>query len=116
MSAPISNVRPAPDKVLTDIADYTTKYAVTSSDAYETARHCLMDTLGCGVEALEYPACTKLLEPELRRRAATRPPSCRRLRPSDVGTDFQRAAGARQGPHGHRRLHDEVRGDQQRRL
>jgi 2-methylcitrate dehydratase len=63
MSAPISNVRPAPDKVLTDIADYTTKYAVTSSEAYETARHCLMDTLGCGLEALEYPACTKLLGP-----------------------------------------------------
>src|SRR5881394_1090370 len=63
MSAPISNVRPAPDKVLTDIADYTTKYAVSSSDAYETARHCLMDTLGCGFEALEYPACTKLLGP-----------------------------------------------------
>src|SRR5881394_72299 len=63
MSAPISNVRPAPDKVLTDIADYTTKYAVSSSEAYETARHCLMDTLGCGFEALEYPACTKLLGP-----------------------------------------------------
>src|SRR4051812_39686305 len=63
MSAPISNVRPAPDKVLTDIADYTAKYAVTSNDAYETARHCLIDTLGCGFEALEYPACTKLLGP-----------------------------------------------------
>jgi len=63
MSAPICNVRPAPDKVLTDIADYTTKYAVTRSEAYETARHCLMDTLGCGFEALEYPACTKLLGP-----------------------------------------------------
>ena len=63
MSAPISNVRPAPDKVLTDIADYTTKYAITSSAAYETARYCLMDTLGCGFEALEYPACTKLLGP-----------------------------------------------------
>src|SRR5205085_4471226 len=63
MSAPISNVRPAPDKVLTDIADYTTKYSVTSKDAFETARYCLMDTLGCGFEALEYPACTKLLGP-----------------------------------------------------
>ena len=63
MSAPISNVRPAPDKVLTDIADYTTKYSVTSNEAYETARYCLMDTLGCGFEALEYPACTKLLGP-----------------------------------------------------
>ena len=63
MSAPISNVRPAPDKVLTDIADYATKYSIASSEAYETARYCLMDTLGCGFEALEYPACTKLLGP-----------------------------------------------------
>jgi 2-methylcitrate dehydratase len=63
MSAPISNVRPKPDKVLTDIADYVTKFKVTSQDAYETARYCLMDTLGCGLEALEYPACTKLLGP-----------------------------------------------------
>src|SRR3954449_4716402 len=63
MSAPISNVRPKPDQVLTDIADYVTKYRVTSAEAYETARYCLMDTLGCGLEALEYPACTKLLGP-----------------------------------------------------
>jgi 2-methylcitrate dehydratase len=63
MSAPISNVRPSPDKVLTDIADYVTRYKVTSAEAYETARYCLMDTLGCGLEALEYPACTKLLGP-----------------------------------------------------
>jgi 2-methylcitrate dehydratase len=63
MSAPISNVRPAPDKVLTDIADYATRYEVKSAEAYDTARYCLMDTLGCGFEALEYPACTKLLGP-----------------------------------------------------
>ncbi|HEY1288563.1 MAG TPA: bifunctional 2-methylcitrate dehydratase/aconitate hydratase [Burkholderiales bacterium] len=63
MSAPISNVRPKPDKVLTDIADYVTKYQVASTEAYDTARYCLMDTLGCGFEALEYPACTKLLGP-----------------------------------------------------
>jgi 2-methylcitrate dehydratase len=63
MSAPISNVRPDPDKVLTDIADYVIEYQVTSEEAYETARYCLMDTLGCGLEALEYPACTKLLGP-----------------------------------------------------
>jgi 2-methylcitrate dehydratase len=63
MSAPISNVRPAPDKVLTDIADYAVRYEVKSAEAYETARYCLMDTLGCGFEALEYPACTKLLGP-----------------------------------------------------
>ena len=63
MSAPASNVRPKPDKVLTDIADYVATYRVTSKEAYDTARLCLMDTLGCGLEALEYPACTKLLGP-----------------------------------------------------
>jgi len=63
MSAAISNVRPKPDKVLTLIADYATKHSVQSAEAYETARYCLMDTLGCGFEALEYPACTKLLGP-----------------------------------------------------
>jgi len=63
MSAHISNVRPRPDKVLKLIADYATKYEVKSDLAYETARYCLMDTLGCGFEALEYPACTKLLGP-----------------------------------------------------
>ncbi len=63
MSSHISNVRPKPDKVLVDIADYVTKYKIKSRDAYETARYCLMDTLGCGFEALEYPACTKMLGP-----------------------------------------------------
>ena len=63
MSGHVSNVRPKPDKVLTLIADYVTKYPVSSGDAYDTARYCLMDTLGCGLEALEYPACTKLLGP-----------------------------------------------------
>src|SRR5215510_8071770 len=63
MSAHISNVRPKPDKVLVDIVDYVSKYKITSKEAYDTARYCLMDTLGCGFEALEYPACTKLLGP-----------------------------------------------------
>jgi 2-methylcitrate dehydratase len=63
MSAHISNVRPKADKVLVDIVDYVTKYRITSKEAYETARYCLMDTLGCGLEALEYPACNKLLGP-----------------------------------------------------
>jgi 2-methylcitrate dehydratase len=66
MSAPLSNVRPAPDQVLTDIADYVSRYEIKSDEAYETARYCLMDTLGCGFEALEYPACTKLLGPIVR--------------------------------------------------
>lgn len=63
MGAHISNVRPKPDKVLVDIVDYVIKYKPTGKLAYETARNCLIDTLGCGLEALEYPACTKLLGP-----------------------------------------------------
>ena len=63
MSSRISNVRPKPDKVLVDIADYVTGYKINSAEAYDTARLCLMDTLGCGLEALGYPACTKLLGP-----------------------------------------------------
>jgi 2-methylcitrate dehydratase len=63
MSAPVSNVRPEPDQVLVDIADYVGGYEINSSLAYETARNCLIDTLGCGLEALEYPACRKLLGP-----------------------------------------------------
>src|SRR5947199_3897584 len=63
MSVFLSNVRPKPDKVLTLIADYATKFDIKSRQAYETARYCLIDTLGCGLEALEYPACTKLLGP-----------------------------------------------------
>jgi 2-methylcitrate dehydratase len=63
VSTQLSNVRPKFDKVLTDIADYVTSYRIRSAEAYNTARLCLMDTLGCGLEALEYPACTKLLGP-----------------------------------------------------
>ena len=63
MSSHISNERPAPDKVLTDIADYALSFKIEGGLAYTTARYCLMDTLGCGLEALEYPACTKLLGP-----------------------------------------------------
>src|SRR6185503_1786758 len=63
MSAHISNARPDPDQVLVDIADYVLNYEIESDLAYETARNCLIDTLGCGLEALEYPACTKLLGP-----------------------------------------------------
>src|SRR5438128_6347765 len=63
VSAPISSIRPAPDKVLVDIADYVAGHRIESAEAYETARHCLIDTLGCGLEALSYPACTKLLGP-----------------------------------------------------
>ncbi len=63
MSAPVANIRPKPDKVIVDIVDYVTQFEVDSKAVYETARHCLIDTLGCGLEALSYPACTKLLGP-----------------------------------------------------
>jgi 2-methylcitrate dehydratase len=63
MSSTISNVRPEPDQVLVDIADYVLHYHITSEIAYSTAHYCLLDTLGCGLEALGYPACTKLLGP-----------------------------------------------------
>lgn len=63
MSAHISNVRPDPDQVIVDIANYVADFEIKSDEAYDTARNCLMDTLGCGFEALDYPACTKLLGP-----------------------------------------------------
>ena len=63
MSSHISNERPAPDKVLVDIADYVRDYEIASDLAWSTARACLIDTLGCGLEALEYPACTRILGP-----------------------------------------------------
>ena len=62
-SAGTSNIRPQPDRVLTDIADYVLGYEITSALAYETARHCLIDALGCALAALGYPACRKLLGP-----------------------------------------------------
>jgi 2-methylcitrate dehydratase len=55
--------RPAPDSILTAIADYALSVEIRSALAYETAGYCLMDTLACGFQALKYPACTKLLGP-----------------------------------------------------
>ncbi|NRO96121.1 bifunctional 2-methylcitrate dehydratase/aconitate hydratase [Paraburkholderia sp. NMBU_R16] len=63
MSAAIENVRPVPDQVLVDIVDYVLNTRIESTLALDTARNCLIDTLGCGLEALSYPACTKLLGP-----------------------------------------------------
>jgi len=82
MSTHVSNVRPKPDKVLVDIADYVAKRSIKSAEAYNTARLCLMDTLGCGFEALSYPACTKLMGPIV---AGTVVPNGARV----PGTQFQ---------------------------
>ena len=63
MSANIARVNQEFDKEIVDIVDYVFDYEITSDLAYETAWSCLMDTLGCGLESLEYEACTKLLGP-----------------------------------------------------
>lgn len=63
MAINTDNVRPQPDQVLTDIADYVHKYKVDSDVAVETARLCLLDTLGCGLEGLKYKQCANLVGP-----------------------------------------------------
>jgi len=64
MPDPASAMRPESDRLLQDIADYALAVdSITSEEAIDTARLCLMDTLGCGLLALNYPACTKLLGP-----------------------------------------------------
>ena len=63
MSSHISNETPPVDKVISDIVDYVLTYEIKSETAWQTAQYCLLDTLGCGFEALTYPACTKLLGP-----------------------------------------------------
>ncbi len=57
------NTRMQYDRIMVDIADYVLNYTITSELAFETAKYCLMDSLGCGILALNYPECTKLLGP-----------------------------------------------------
>ncbi|CAF1690243.1 unnamed protein product, partial [Adineta ricciae] len=59
----ISNIRPIADKILRDISSYVHNYKIQSSLAFDTARLCFLDTLGCGLEALKYPQCTRLIGP-----------------------------------------------------
>ena len=66
MSSALSNVRPPPDKVVSEIAEYVAKFHIGSEEAYETARYCLMDSIGCAILALKYPE----LAPRIRRIAA----------------------------------------------
>ena len=63
MSSHVGSNNQPYDQEIIDIVDYALNYEVTSPVAYETAWNCLLDTLGCGLEALEYEACTKLLGP-----------------------------------------------------
>jgi 2-methylcitrate dehydratase len=55
--------RPEPDRLLQQIADYALTFQIDSAEAWETARYCLLDALGCGLLALGYPACARLIGP-----------------------------------------------------
>ena len=57
------NLRPDYDKVIKDISEYVINYEVTSRDAMETARNCLIDSIGCGLLALQFKECVKHLGP-----------------------------------------------------
>ena len=70
------------DQVIQDIVSYVTAYEIKSDLAYQTAHYCLLDTLGCGLEALDYPACTKLMGPIV---AGTTVPNGAKI----PGTQFQ---------------------------
>ncbi len=63
MSTVEANVRPDYDAELQKIADYVLDTRIDSAEAWDTARLCLMDTLGCGLLALRFPECTKHLGP-----------------------------------------------------
>jgi 2-methylcitrate dehydratase len=63
MTTSASNVRPAPDQILVEIADYAANYVPDGKEAIDTARYCFMDTLGCALLALRFPDCTKHLGP-----------------------------------------------------
>lgn len=55
--------RPAFDDVLQKMADYVMDYEVINDEAYRTAHYCLLDTIACGLMALNFPACTKMMGP-----------------------------------------------------
>ncbi len=57
------NVRPGFDGLVSEIANYVSSYKIESDLALDTARNCLIDTIGCGLLALQFPACTKMLGP-----------------------------------------------------
>ncbi len=90
MSANVeSNVRPDYDQVIQDIADYVIDYEIQSDEALDTARNCLMDTLGCGLLALRFPECTKHLGPIV---AGTRVPHGARVPGTQLALDPVKAA------------------------
>ncbi|WP_295802446.1 2-methylcitrate dehydratase [uncultured Microbulbifer sp.] len=83
------NIRPDYDQVIQDIADYVLDYPITSAEAFDTARSCLMDTLGCGLLALRFPECTKHLGPIV---SGTLVPNGARVPGTDLRLDPIKAA------------------------
>jgi 2-methylcitrate dehydratase len=63
MTSVVPNVRPAPDRLLVELADYARDYGPDSAEAMETARYCFMDSLGCALLALRFPECRRHLGP-----------------------------------------------------
>lgn len=57
------NIRPEPDREMTEIADYVVDYTIESEEAFETARYVLLDSIGCAILALRFPECARLLGP-----------------------------------------------------
>ena len=87
------------DQLLLDIADYAAGYAVQSDAAFNAARHCLLDSLACALEALEHPDCVRLLGPvvpgaelKLGARVCRARPGCS-IRSRPVSTSPRRCAG-----------------------
>lgn len=62
MTGTVDNTTSELDSVVADIVDYIVYFRIDSELAFETARYCLLDTIGCGLLALDYPQCTKLLD------------------------------------------------------
>jgi 2-methylcitrate dehydratase len=58
-----SAVRPPPDAAMADIADYVVDYRIDSSEAYDTARYMLLDSLACAALAMDHAECVRHLGP-----------------------------------------------------
>ena len=84
MSDTVSNIRPAPDKLIVDLAEYAANYVVDSREAIDTARYNLMDTLGCGLLALRYPECVKHFGPVVPGATLSTARACRAPRGSSI--------------------------------
>ena len=108
MGGSIASEAREPDQLLREIADYVDAFEIGSSEAYDTARVALMDTLGCGLEALEYPECVKLLGPVVpgvtARHYARVPGTQFELDPVTAAFNIIRTRQSQLGALGHRQL------------